>query len=107
MKLTASKALQRARMAAGWSQRELATRASVAQPAIARIESGTVVPRFDTLQHLLNICGRSLETVPAPGAGLDRSVIRELLAMTPRQRLDMAVEDASNLARLLQSRAPS
>jgi transcriptional regulator with XRE-family HTH domain len=101
MTLMASHALQDARKAAGWSQRELADRASVAQPSIARIESGSVTPRVDTLEHLLRICGRRLETASLPGVGLDRSVMRELLSLTPLQRLHVAVEEAANLARLL------
>lgn len=37
---------------------------------------------------------------PTPGAGVDRTVIRELLKLTPRERLDLAVEEANNLKRL-------
>jgi predicted transcriptional regulator len=101
MALTASHALQDARAAAGWSQRELAAHASVAQPAIARIESGAVTPKVDTLERLLRVCGRRLETASLPGVGLDRSVMRQLLSLTPLQRLHVAVEEAANLARLL------
>ena len=104
MVLTASQALHDARSAAGWSQRELAVRASVAQPAIARIESGAVIPKVDTLERLLGVCGRGLETVVVPGRALDRSVMRELLLLSPRQRLDVAVQEAANLGRLLDRR---
>lgn len=93
--------LRNARRAAGLSQRELARRARVAQPAIARIESGGVVPRVDTLEGLLRACGHNLEVTRRAGAGVDRSVIRELLRLTPRQRLDLAVTEANNLDRLL------
>ncbi len=101
MALTASQALRDARAAAGWSQRELAARASVAQPAIARIESGAVIPKVDTLERLLRVCGRRLEAISVPGMALDRSVMRELLSLTPMQRLDVAVQEAANLRRLL------
>ena len=93
--------LRNARRAAGLSQRELARRAGVAQPAVARIEAGGVVPRVDTLEHLLRACGHTLEVTRRAGAGVDRSVIRELLRLTPRQRLDLAVTEANNLDRLL------
>lgn len=93
--------LRNSRRAAGLSQRELARRAGVAQPAIARIESGGVVPRVDTLEHLLRACGHTLEVVRRAGSGVDRSVMRELLRLTPRQRLDLAVTEAHNLERFL------
>jgi len=89
--------LRRARQAAGFSQRDLAREAGVAQPAIARIESGGVVPRVDTLEHLLRACGHNLEVTKRAGAGVDRTVIRRLLRLTPRERLDLAVAEARNL----------
>ena len=89
--------LRRARQAAGLSQRDLAARAGVAQPAIARIESGGVVPRVDTLEHLLRACGHNLQVATRAGSGVDRSVIRQLLRLTPRERLDLAVTEARNL----------
>jgi predicted transcriptional regulator len=93
--------LRNARRAADLSQRELARRAGVAQPAVARIEAGGVIPRVDTLERLLRACGHTLEVARRAGAGIDRSVIRELLRLTPRQRLDLAVTEAHNLERLL------
>lgn len=97
--------LRNARRAAGLSQRELASRARVAQPAVARIEAGGVVPRVDTLEHLLRACGHTLEVARRVGAGVDRSVIKQLLKLTPRQRLDLAVTEANNLDRLLGSKS--
>jgi predicted transcriptional regulator len=95
--------LRNARRAADLSQRELGRRAGVAQPAVARIEAGGVIPRVDTLERLLRACGHTLEVARRAGAGIDRSVIRELLRLTPRQRLDLAVTEAHNLERLLAS----
>ena len=89
--------LRRARRAAGFSQRELARRAGVAQPAVARIEAGGVVPRVDTLEKLLRACGHNLQVAKRAGTGVDRSVIRQLLRLTPRERLDLAVTEARNL----------
>ena len=90
-----------ARRRQGLSQRELAARSGIAQPAIARIESGKVVPRVDTLERLLKACDYELRTGPRRGIGVDRTVIRELLALTPRERLELATAEAANLHELL------
>jgi transcriptional regulator with XRE-family HTH domain len=99
--MDAAGALRDARRKAGLSQRALARRAGVPQPTVARIESGVVVPRVDTLDRLLAGCGLALESVARPGSGVDRSSIRALLAMPPRARLRLAVREARNLERLL------
>jgi transcriptional regulator with XRE-family HTH domain len=83
------------------SQRALAARAHVPQPTVARIESGVVVPLVDTLDRLLAGCGLALAGVTRPGAGIDRTTIRELLALSPRDRLVVAAREARNLDRLL------
>lgn len=98
--MDASAALRAARREAGLSQRALASRAGVPQPAIARIEQGRVTPRVDTLTHLLAACGRGLTLAARPGEGIDRSIIRRLLKLTPRERLELAVAEAINLGRL-------
>ena len=97
----AARTLRHARLAAGLSQRALAERAGVPQPTIARIESGASSPRVDTLARLLEACGYQLESVPRRGVGVDRSVIRELLALTPAQRARQATEEARNLEAIL------
>jgi transcriptional regulator with XRE-family HTH domain len=95
-----TRALREARKHAGVSQRELASIIGIPQPAIARIESGAVVPRVDTLDRLLAGCGLTLELGPRPGAGLDRTAIRRLLDLTPLQRIRLATREARNLDRL-------
>jgi hypothetical protein len=55
----------------------------------------------DTLDRLLAVCGLELEGVPRPGAGIDRSTIRELLELSPRERVRVAAREARNLDRLL------
>lgn len=92
--------LGRARRRAGLTQRQLAQRTGVAQPAIARIEAGRVTPRVDTLDRLLRECGYAVRAEPVLGAGVDRTQIVELLRLSPRQRLDRAVADAAGLRRL-------
>lgn len=92
--------LRQCRRQARLTQRALARRTGVAQPTIARIERGTEIPRVDTLDRLLRACDRRLEAVARGGAGIDRGQIREVLALSPRERLTLAAEDARGLARL-------
>jgi transcriptional regulator with XRE-family HTH domain len=65
-----------ARRSAGLTQRELAARSGVAQPMIAKIESGRQMPRADTLDRLLRACGWELDMALRRGEGEDRSLIR-------------------------------
>jgi transcriptional regulator with XRE-family HTH domain len=95
--------LREARRRAGMTQRELAGRAGVAQPAVARIESGSVIPRVDTLERLLAACGQGLDVTARPGRGVDRSGIRELLALSPRERIELAASDSEGLDRFLEA----
>ncbi|HKY52253.1 MAG TPA: helix-turn-helix transcriptional regulator [Candidatus Limnocylindria bacterium] len=94
---------QRARLGAGLTQRALARRAKIPQPTIAAIETGRQDPRFETLRALVEACGREVTAVPRPGQGVDRTQIRELLRLTPGQRLRLAAEDARGLERFLRA----
>lgn len=53
--------IRRTRASAGLSQADLAERAGTSQPALARYESGAVLPTLPTLERLLAACGRRLE----------------------------------------------
>ena len=86
-----------ARAKAGLSQRELAAKAGVPQSTIGRIESGAVDPRMGTLSALLRACGYDLEVEPRLGIGVDRSQLRELLKLTPEQRIRYAAGAAVGL----------
>src|SRR5258708_33135001 len=92
--------LRRARRRAALPQRALAAATGVAQPTIARIEAGREDPRISTLDRLLQACREGLGTAPLAGAGVDRSGIHALLAMTPAQRLATLVEEAPVIERL-------
>jgi len=82
------KLLHQARTAAGLSQRALALRAKTSQPAIARYERGAATPSWDTLQRLMNACGRNvrLEAEIAPDPH-DVELAARMLALTPLERL--------------------
>jgi transcriptional regulator with XRE-family HTH domain len=92
--------LRAARCRAGLSQRELAARTGIAQPTIARIERRQVEPRVGTVSRLLDACGARLVVEPVAGWGVDRTQMRELLRLTPRQRLDLLREDVAALDQL-------
>ena len=47
--------IRAARTALGWSQEELARRASISKPTIARIEMSGISPRADTLNTLMQV----------------------------------------------------
>lgn len=96
------RALRRARELAGVSQRELAIRARMPQSTIARIESGLVSPRLETFERLLGLCGVRL-AISTLGEGVDRSVMRELLKLSPDELLDVAAAEANNLEQFLAS----
>jgi transcriptional regulator with XRE-family HTH domain len=81
-----------ARRDARLTQRELSARSGVPQPAISRIERGSVSPRVETLDRLLAACGRDVAGVSRAGAGVDRTQIRELLRLSPDERARAAVQ---------------
>jgi ribosome-binding protein aMBF1 (putative translation factor) len=53
-----------ARRAAGWTQRELAERAGVPQPVIARLEAGDNDPKLSTLTKLAHALDLRLTYLP-------------------------------------------
>ncbi len=97
--MDAARILRQARGRAGLTQRDLAARAGVVQSQIARIEAGATVPRVDTLDRLLEACGEGLEALPRPGIGVDRSLARELLKLSPAERLKRAAVEAARMSR--------
>jgi transcriptional regulator with XRE-family HTH domain len=97
----AARLLWGARRAAGLSQRALAKLSKVPQPTIAAIESGRQDPRFETLLALVEGCGQELAALPRPGEGVDRSLIREQLRLSPEQRLRAAGYNARALERFV------
>jgi transcriptional regulator with XRE-family HTH domain len=95
--MSAARLLTDARRKSGLSQRALARAVGVPHSTVARIELGRLSPRADTLERLMGGCGRALATEAALGLGIDRSQIRELLALSPAERLRLAAADAAAL----------
>jgi transcriptional regulator with XRE-family HTH domain len=77
------RALIDAREKRGWSQRDLASRLSVGQRHISGIESGKIVPRYDTLLEIVRMLDRDLIMVPRALVPVVQSLIRDHLKDQP------------------------
>lgn len=88
----AGRMVREARRRVNLTQRQLSAKAGIPQETIARIERGRVDPRIGTVDRLLEACGYGLESMPRLGIGVDRTQIRELLKLTPSERLARALK---------------
>ncbi|MCC6486905.1 MAG: helix-turn-helix transcriptional regulator [Candidatus Hydrogenedentes bacterium] len=66
-----------ARQARGWSQRELGSKVGLPQVHISGIETGKVVPRFNTLLDLVRVLDYDLLLVPRSLVPAVQSLIRD------------------------------
>jgi len=71
--------LKEVREKRGWTQRDLASRLGLTQAHISGIESGKIVPRYDTLLELVRILDRDLLMVPRALVPIVQSLIRDHL----------------------------
>ena len=60
-----------------WSQRDLAGRLGLTQTHISGIESGKIVPRYDTLLELVRILDHDLLMVPRALVPVVQSLVRD------------------------------
>jgi predicted transcriptional regulator len=79
------------------TQRQLAAAAGVPQATVGRIEAGTVSPRANTVSQLLRATGHELAVEPRLGIGVDISLIRDRLRLTPAERIQRAAEEARQM----------
>lgn len=77
------RALIQAREKHGWSQRDLASRLGVGQRHISGIESGKIVPRYDTILEIVRMLDRDLIMVPRALVPVVQSLIRDHLKDQP------------------------
>lgn len=87
MAMEPSALIRQARESAGLTQAELASRAGVKQPEIARLETAGANPRIATLEKVLAASGQSLTLGFDRSAGIDESLIAESLKLSPAERL--------------------
>jgi transcriptional regulator with XRE-family HTH domain len=71
------RALKQTREKRGWSQRETASRLGLTQTHISGIESGKIVPRYDTLLELVRVLDNDLLMVPRALVPVVLSLIRD------------------------------
>ena len=69
--------LKESRVKRGWSQRELGSRLGLPQMHISGIESGKIVPRYDTLLELVRMLDRDLLMVPRALVPVVQSLVRD------------------------------
>ncbi|HVH88076.1 MAG TPA: helix-turn-helix transcriptional regulator [Terriglobales bacterium] len=68
--------IKKARQKRGWGQRELAAKVGLPQPHISGIESGEIVPRFDTLLDLVRVLDLDILLVPRALVPAVQSLVR-------------------------------
>ncbi|HEX3735025.1 MAG TPA: helix-turn-helix domain-containing protein [Solirubrobacterales bacterium] len=92
--------LKDARGRHGVSQRELAIRAGTTQSAISRIERDRVSPSVETLGELVYLLGEELTLgFEQRDSGIDVTLNRANLALTPTQRVRRGLEFADFVRR--------
>ena len=92
--------LKDARLRHGVTQIGLAARAGTTQSAISRVEKGAISPTVETLRSLLAAVGEELGVGSHErDAGVDRSLLRANLALTPAERVHRGLEFANVVRR--------
>ncbi len=81
--------IREARRAAGITQAELARRMGITQPSVARIEAAGDNITMATLKRAAAALDRAvvLQVTAPPDAGIDESQLRELIKLSPAERL--------------------
>jgi transcriptional regulator with XRE-family HTH domain len=86
--LDAASLLKEARGRAGLTQAELGSRLGISQAAVARLERPGANPTVATLESALWATGHRLALdAPARAPGVDESLIRQHLELSPAERL--------------------
>ena len=92
--------IREARQRAGLTQTELAERAGLLQPAIARWEAGRTAVSVDDVVRLVRLCGLDVEFQIVERDDSDRAQAERLAPLTGQQRLERHGRLASQLEAL-------
>ena len=90
-RMTGGQLVREARHRAGLTQRQLAARAGVSQPTIARIEGGEVSPSLERIVELVRAAGFDLDVRVVPLDEDALALAEQNLSRTPEERLDALV----------------
>src|SRR6266550_2681787 len=85
--------IKEARLKRGWGQRELGAEVGLPQPHISAIESGEIVPRFDTLLDIVRVLDLDLLLVPRSLVAAVQSLIRSQNAPESVEKALYAADD--------------
>ena len=86
--VSGSTLLRNARLAAGLTQAQVATRAGVSQGAVAQLERSGSNPTVETLDAMLRAAGQRLRLVSEPDRpNVDETLIARNLRISPAERL--------------------
>ncbi|MDE2466228.1 MAG: helix-turn-helix transcriptional regulator [Alphaproteobacteria bacterium] len=88
-----SRELKAARLRRGWSQAEVGKQAGLPQTHISGIETGRIVPRFDTLLDLVRVLGMDLVLVPQYLVPAVNALVRDSHTGKAGERPLYAVDD--------------
>ncbi|WP_094228316.1 CBS domain-containing protein [Methanolobus psychrotolerans] len=88
MQLPSPDELKQKRIDLGLTQSDLAKRAGVSQPLIARIEAGDVDPRLSTLRKIIDV----FNDIEKEDIYLRDIMNRELISVSPDESVDTAVQ---------------
>ncbi len=100
----AASLLKEARRQAGITQAELARRLGVSQAAVAKLERPGANPTVDTFDAALWATGHRLVLeVSARSPGVDESLIRQQLALSPAERIRQLDRQATEMRVLIEA----
>jgi transcriptional regulator with XRE-family HTH domain len=94
-RVTGGALIREARLRAGLSQGELGERIGRDRTQVARWERDVVSPSFDVVMEIVAICGFDLQLELQPSIPIDDAVIREWVELSPQERIERALREAS------------
>ncbi len=98
--------LRQARLAKGWSQRDLSARAHLTQAQISRIENGEVDLQVSTLLELARSLDLDLQLVPRSSITAVKAVVRSAEARSQERSARNLLAKLQRLAQEARSSAP-